>query len=281
VTFRAFEESVFCVSPSRVQANLAAIRRFVATGHYAHGAPPWRAVRALHSPEVASTPTHRRPCLIWAGYDARGVSDVLRDLMAVETLDPGCAYTEEERGRHEPIVREGLRWLDRIFPDMRRTFRDVVAVAVLAKKPGYTGGSASSWPGFVWLAPRASWTGRDCGEHILHEFVHQVLFLEDMVRTLFRWDTSSSTPPAARLALSAIRGLPRRYDQSYHSAFVASGIIEARARASDINGARALLPALWLCLDALDRDREHLTDNGEEQLDRLVECVFRQAAELA
>ena len=279
MTFRVFEESVSCVSPSRVQANLDAIRQFVAASGGGDGTPLWCAIRALQSPEVALVPTHRRPCLIWDGYDARGVSCVLRDLMAIETLAPDCAYTEEERRRREPIVRDGLCWLERSFPSTYRVFCDVVAFVVLAKQPGYTGGSVSNRLGFVWLAPCASWIGRDCGEHLYHEFIHQSLFVEDMVGGLFR-DTSSMTSPD-RLAFSAIRGLPRRYDQSYHSAFVASGIIEYRARASDIAGARALLPALWLCLDALDRERELLTDNGEEQLDQLVDCVFRQADELA
>ena len=200
--------------------------------------------------------------------------------MALETLDPHCAYTDCERRRRQLVVRDGLWCFRQYFPDTYPVFRHAVPFLILAKKDAHVGGCVSNRIGFVWLAPSSSWTGRDCGEHLYHEYIHQCLFIEDMTRTLFRRDPPAVSEPESMI-VSAVRGVPRRYDQSYHSAFVAAGVVEYRARTSDFDGARALLANLWLCLHALVRKSVFLTSNGAEQLDRLVECVFRQADDLA
>lgn len=267
------------MSPRRVEDNIDFIRGFVASRNGVDSVPFWRAIRALQSPEVTLTPTPGQPCLVWDGHHAAGVSFALRDLMAVETLDPGSAYTCVERQQREPVVRDGLRWFRRNFPRTFSVFRKAVPFVLLAKKDGHAGGSVSNRIGFVWLAPSYSWTGKDCGEHLFHEYIHQCLFMEDMVRTVFRHDPCALSKPR-NMIVSAVRDVPRRYDQSYHSAFVAAGIVEYRARVSDYSGARALLSRLWPCLDALDRKRELLTDNGGEQLDRLIDSVSRQAGDL-
>ena len=221
-------------------------------------------------------PARRRPQLVWNRYDAAGVSSVLRDLMAVETLDPGCAYTSKERRCSLPGVRDGLRRLRRSFPATFPVFRKAVPFILLAKKDAHAGGSASNRIGFVWLAASPSWADHNCGEHLYHEYIHQCLFLEDMVNTLFDRGQGGIYDQQNRVP-GAIRGMPRRYDQAFHSAFVAAGIIEYRSRMLDHNGARTLFPRLWRCLDELVGKRHTLTDNGAKQLDQLVECVFRQA----
>ena len=275
-----FEKSVRCVSPRHVEANLDAIRHFSAVRDAVDGVAFRRAIYALQSPEVTLAPTPGGPRLVWGEYNAAGVSYALRDLMGLETLDPDCAYTDAERQCRQPVVRDGLRWLRRNFPETFPVFCSAVPIVILAKKDAHAGGSASSRIGLVWLAPAASWSGQDCGEHLYHEYVHQSLFLEDMVRTVFRGDSNAMSDPE-NMIVSAIRaGQRRRYDQSYHSAFVAAGIVEYRARVSDITGARALLPTLWPCLDALARKRDFLTDNGAEQLDQLIECAIRQSDQL-
>ena len=276
---RIFEERVPCVSPRRVDGNLDAIRQFVADRDGLDSVPFWRAICALQSPEVALPPTRVRPHLVWDPYDAAGVSSALRDLMAVETLAPGCAYTDVERQRSEPVIRDGLRSFRRHFPETFPVFRNAVPFVLLAKKAGHAGGSVSTRLGFVWLAPIPSWTAEDCGEHLWHEYVHQTLFLEDMTRSIFRRDTGALSAPG-NMTVSAVRGVPRRFDQSFHSAFVGAGIVEYRARSSKISAARAVFPTLWPCLAALVRKRDLLTDNGAEQLDHLVECVLQQADEL-
>ena len=275
-----FEKSVRCVSPRRVEANLDAIRHFVAARDGVDGIPFRRAICVLQSPEVTLAPTSGGPCLVWGAYNAAGVASALRDLMGLETLDPDCAYTDAERRCRQPVVGDGLRQFRRNFPETFPVFCNAVPILILAKKDAHAGGSVSSRIGLVWLAPSSSWIGQDCGEHLYHEYVHQCLFLEDMVRTVFRRDPDAMSDPK-NMIVSAIRGgQPRRYDQSYHSAFVAAGIVEYRARVSDISGARALLPSLWPCLDALARKRDFLTDNGAEQLDQLIECTVRQSNQL-
>ncbi len=274
-----FEKGVACVSPGRVGANLESVRRFVATRDGVGDVPFWRAICALQSPEVTAAPADSRPLLIWNRYDAAGVASALRDSMAVEALDPGCAYTDAEIRLSRPVVRDGLRQFRRSFPASYRVFCQAVPFVVLAKRDAHVGGSVSNRIGFLWLAPSPSWTGQDCGEHLWHEYIHQCVFLEDMVNTIFVRDPCAMSEPENRIP-SAVRGVARRYDRSYHSAFVAAGLVEYRARLSDIDGARAVFPRLWPCLDALAAKKDVLTDNGANQLDRLIDAVFCQAETL-
>ena len=276
------EKVVDCLSPRHVEANMDAVTHFVATRDGGGGIPFSRAIRALLYPEVTLPPAHAGPRLVWGRYDAAGVSPALRDLMAVETtLEPRCAYTDAERRRLQPVVSDGLRRLRRTFPETYPVFCRAVPFLILAKSESHAGGSISSRIGIAWLAPSSSWTGQDCGEHLYHEYVHQCLFLEEMVRTVFRRDPNAMSKPE-NMIVSAIRqGEPRRYNQSYHSAFVAAAVIEYRARTGRTCAARSLFPALWPCLDALARKgSDLLTDNGAEQLDQLIEYTARQAGAL-
>ncbi len=274
-----FEESGACISPGSVKANLEAVRRFVATRNDVSDVSFCRAICELQSPEVTVAPVHGRPLLIWDRYEAAGVSAALCDSMAVETLPPDCAYTDAERRLCRPVVRDGLRQFRRCFPESFAVFCETIPFVLLAKRDGHHGGSVSRRIGFVWLAPSSDWTAQECGERLWHEYLHHALFLEDMVNTVFVRDPCAMSEPENRVP-SAVRGVARRYDQSYHSAWVASGLIEYRARLSDIDGARAVFPRLWPCLDALAAKREVLTDNGA-QLDRLIDAVFYQAEKLA
>ena len=279
-TVQVFERHVSCVSPGRVEASLECVRHFVATRDGTDDISFWRAICALQSPEVTVAPPDDHPLLVWDRHDAAGVASALRDAMAVEDLRSGCGYSDAERRLNQPVMREGLRHFRRSFPASFPVFCKAVPFVVLAKRDGHVSGSVSSRIGFVWLAPSPSWSGRDCGEHLWHEYIHQCLFLEDMVNTLFVRDPSALSEPWNRVP-SAVRGVARRYDLAYHSAFVAAGLVEYRARNCDIDGARSMFPGLWSCLDGLAARKDVLTENGADQLDRLIGAVFRQAEHLA
>ena len=276
----AFEKHVACVSPGRVETNLECVRHFVATRDGTGDVPFWRAICALQSPEVTVAPPDGRPLLVWDRYDAAGVASALRDVMKVNELPSGCGYGDAERRLNQPVMREGLRYFRRSFPASFPVFCKAVPFVVLAKRDAHVSGGVSNRIGVLWLAPTPSWIGRDCGEHLWHEYIHQCLFLEDMVNTIFARDPSTVSEPGNRVP-SAVRGVARRYDLAYHSAFVAAGLVEYRARNGDIDGACSMFPGLWSCLDGLAARKDVLTDNGADQLDRLIGAVFRQADRLA
>ena len=275
---QVFEERVPCVSPRRVEANLVAVRAFRAGTADVQTMPFWRAICEIQSLEVTLRP-QACPHLVWDRYEDAGVACALRDLMAVETLEAGCAYSEAEEASTRAVIANGLRALRHKFPKTFPILCETVPFVLLAKRNGYVGGSVSNRLGFIWLAPSDSWTAEDCAEHLYHEYIHQCLFLEDMVRTIFRRDTCAITEATNR-TVSAIREVSRQYDQAYHSAFVAAGIVECRTRTSNISGARKLLSKLWPCLEGLLQKRELLTDNGAQQLDRLIQCVAAQGGSL-
>jgi hypothetical protein len=74
--------------------------------------------------------------------------------------------------------------------------------------------------GAIWLGLDPNDEISDYAALILHEYVHQCLFLEDMVRSIFIGGKTDLAVPDA-LVTSALRRTPRGYDKSFHSAFVA------------------------------------------------------------
>lgn len=276
-----FEDRVRCVSPSGVIDNLEAVRRFVEERGES-GSPTFS--HAISILQCQGTPCARASCgpqIIWRGQRAAGRASTVPEVKTGLAPEPNRVYTASERRCLRRLIADGMQRLKRHFPGTYPVFCAAVPWLLMAKNEGHVAGSASSRIGFVWMSPTPSWTGHFCGECLYHEYIHQCLFLEDMVRTIFRDEAWSCTETDHATTVSAIRQVPRRFDQAYHSAFVVSGLIEYRVRSSDHSNAAALFPGLWACLEGLVRRRELLTTNGNGQLDELIDCANRQAEQLA
>jgi len=195
----------------------------------------------------------------------------LRELMAVADLPEGWAYPPREQLATRRRVEEALDVLAAVNPSAREAMRLVVGSLLMARLPGYEAGSRTNVIGGIWLGLPPERPALDFAELILHEFVHQCVFLEDMVHGIFfAGERELSEPPA--LVTSAIRRTRRGYDKAFHSAIVAATMLHFRAQTS---GAplEDLLDPLRLTVAELVEKPQFLTGHGRETLAELAVLV--------
>jgi hypothetical protein len=236
-----------------------------------------RSIVALQSPEVSEV-AEGASLLVW---DVEGalLRPALSDIMSVPVLPNNWAYRPNERLRLEARIQNGLSVLSELYPGIFEAFCATVTHLVFARCAGYTGGSISKRIGIIWLAPEAHWSTVFVAENVLHEFLHQALFLDEMVNGMFIGGAEQLNQDDA-LTISAVRRTRRGYDKAFHSAFVAYGLIRFYQRAGDSDHARDMVSPLLVCLDDLVDKRRMLTPHGEALLADLVGHCLRTACEL-
>lgn len=135
------------------------------------------------------------------------------------------------------------------------------------------GGGVSNVVGAIWISPGSCWSVVDYADMILHEYVHQALFLDDMVRRIFAAPLRVLQGERA-LVRSAVLQRPRDYDKAYHSAFVGHALAELRAALGQHDDALARLVPVLATLDGLHQRTSLLTEHGRRRLVALTERVI-------
>lgn len=188
-------------------------------------------------------------------------------------------FSSEERTQVCKTIQGAKDLLARAVPDLYYLVTQVVGSVAAYKIPERDGGSVSCCIGLIWLSPRADWTTEYCAEMLIHEFIHNSVFLEDMVRGIM--PTPSLLEHQDALSISAIRRTRRPYDKAFHSACVASGIMYYYSSIGRIADADIHFDALQRTIDDLhDRDQalraqaqNLLTENGRQVLEELRQFV--------
>ncbi|HBO6125208.1 hypothetical protein SA9_01975 [Staphylococcus warneri] len=75
----------------------------------------------------------------------------------------------------------------------------------------------------IWLNPQNDWNIIDCAEAIYHEFIHQSIFLDDMVNSIF--PDANACDQEEALVTSTILKRKRPLDRSFHAAGVSLGVM--------------------------------------------------------
>lgn len=212
------------------------------------------------------------PVMVW---DAPlvGLEEPLRDLIGQAALPTDWEYTDGERARILRQLGEGLSLYRSVYPDHFQAFSETTTHLLFARRAGYGSGSVSNRVGMIWLAPSVDCPPIEYAENLLHEFLHQCLFLDEMVHTIFA-ATSARLGQNDAKCLSAIRQERRGYDKSYHSAFVAFGLAKFYSALGHADRAVELMPPLLLCLDDLATKERFLTGHGRELLQGLIRDVL-------
>lgn len=161
------------------------------------------------------------------------------------------------------------------FPDTFSLFNILIRYVVFAGRVGYSGGTVSNRIGLIWLAPTCDWSVEQWLENLVHEFVHNALFLEDMVHGVLVAGGDRLEAPDA-LAMSAIRQEKRGYDKSYHSAFVSLAIIELYEGLDRFDLGEPFLSPLIVCLGDVVQLRQFATPNGQDLLAFATEAVLQR-----
>jgi hypothetical protein len=209
-----------------------------------------------------------RPVIVW---DAPlvGLEEPLRNLIGQAALPKDWAYTDGERAHISGQLSDGLSLYRSVYPDHFQAFNETTTHLLFARQAGYGSGSVSNRVGMIWLAPSVDCQPIEYADNLLHEFLHQCLFLDEMVHTIFS-GTSARLGQNDAKCVSAIRQERRGYDKSYHSAFVAFGLAKFYSALGNADRAVEFMTPLLLCLDDLAARERFLTGHGRELLQRLI-----------
>src|SRR5699024_3144858 len=81
--------------------------------------------------------------------------------------------------------RTALSLLKTLHNDLYNLINQYISTIYVVKNEGFGGGSVSGYLGFIWLNIQPQWSVIDIAENIYHEFIHNALFIDDMVNCLF------------------------------------------------------------------------------------------------
>lgn len=173
----------------------------------------------------------------------------------------------ERAGLHD-LISNGLESISAVNHDLRELIELTIGEIFLAQESGSEGGTMSSAVGLIWLNPRVDWGARKAGENIVHEWIHNMLFLADMVDPLFAVDYIGLSEESAH-ATSAILHRKRPFDRCYHSAAVAAGLVFFHSASGDKERADALIEPTMKTVRELQGMPELMTKSGSDLLDEV------------
>lgn len=161
------------------------------------------------------------------------------------------------------LVNDGLDAVAATSRDLRELIELTIGEIFLAQEEGSEGGTMSSAVGLIWFNPQLSWGPRKTGENVVHEWIHNMLFLADMVNPLFAVDYTGLSADSAH-ATSAILHRKRPFDRCYHSAAVAAGLVFYHTISGDPQRADALIEPTMKTVRELQDMPELMTPSGAE-----------------
>jgi hypothetical protein len=172
-------------------------------------------------------------------------------------------FPSHQRAGLYDLISNGLDSISAASHDLRELIELTIGEIFLAQEGGSEGGTMSSAVGLIWLNPRVEWGPRRTGENIVHEWIHNMLFLADMVSPLFAVDYVGLSAESAH-ATSAILHRKRPFDRCYHSAAVAAGLIFFHTISGDPQKADALIEPTIKTVRELQDKPELMTPSGAD-----------------
>lgn len=161
------------------------------------------------------------------------------------------------------LIGNGLDSVAAVSLDLRELIDLTIGEIFLAQESGSEGGTMSSAVGLIWLNPRAEWGVRKTGENIVHEWIHNMLFLADMVNPIFAVDYIGLSEESAH-ATSAILHRKRPFDRCYHSAAVAAGLVYFHTISGETERADALIEPTLRTVQELQGKPDLMTQSGAD-----------------
>lgn len=206
-----------------------------------------------------------------------------RKVIAPESLEQVGSFSSNLRFEIQEQL-EAMRYLiSSHTPEALEMLDLLVSEIVVLNMEKPTAGSHSAALAMIWINPKREWTPSYYAETVVHEMLHQVLFLEDMVNGLMQ-DMDLLEREDTR-AYSAVRKTSRYFDSAFHAAFVAAGMTSYyrsvmhagfAGQAEKIfelveHGQLAVKDLQSVALRQRGNGRPILTPRGEELLDAMDE----------
>lgn len=215
-----------------------------------------------------------RPVLTVAlnGVETRAILSSLmlsEELRGAGPLQPLAPRTE---GSVTQCIVEAEALLRAYDATAARYVGDLIGEIILLRNEGFIAGSFWHLLGVIWMSPGTDWAVVDYAEAMLHEAVHQSMFLNDMVRGLFKTSEDELRSPEL-LVMSPIRGVRRPYDAAFHAATVSTTLTHFHEWTGRQDRARSLCTPLLVTLAELYERRRVLTEAGREVLDAMLDAT--------
>ena len=164
-------------------------------------------------------------------------------------------------------IGDALSLIKAVDEDLHDAIHDMISTIACVRRAGCSG-TVSSMIGLLWLNPDASWTVLDFAENIVHEFIHNTIFLADLVQKIFV--TPPWYAPQDALVISAIKQYPRTVNIAFHSLFVAIGLAIFMNKAKQSTRALELSSGLVETSDGLkEKAAVYLSAFGSRMLDQV------------
>lgn len=160
------------------------------------------------------------------------------------------------------------------LPHVQKFFEAHISGIFYYRSRQSAGGSSDSLPGIIWACPRKNWLTIDALEFLIHECVHQLLFIDEescahyTEYALARMDTI--------LCYSAIRGIPRPLPLVLHSICVGAEIVSSRHTSATLRASKGFVfhpntsDLMISCQKSIREIKKnhfhHLTERGREIL---------------
>ncbi len=249
--------SLSFMNPAAIRKNMAMVKRYA---DQATDLSNFSALQRLqHFPDSVFEKPDRHQQVKDSQVSA--LTPLLTGIMGGEFPPSFSTISEADCKSYIGRALAGEQHWNQLFPEDFTCYQELVRYVIYAYRDTYSGGSVSNAIGWIWLSPHADWTAGEYSENLIHEYTHNVLFLEEMVNTLFSVSASVMAEPENRV-VSAIRRVPRFFDQTYHAAAVAIVLAEFAICESRLKDARLLVHGLLSSLDAMKEKRALMTDNG-------------------
>lgn len=261
-------------SLERVLENQRAVQRYTGSSTF------WDAIGVLQYPELLGA-AWREGCdeLTWLNSEHDSVAPVVANIMGDVAVSAIAAVPADDRGALQCAFAAALTFFEDSLPSVFDAFKALTCAVICARREGYSGGTVSTRIGAIWINPTREWTTQTWVENLLHEFIHNALFLEDMVNGVLLAGGDRLEQEDA-LALSAIRQIRRGYDKAYHSAHVAHALVEYYLAIGKHGRAMELLAPLMPCLDELRTRTQFLSPHGAVLLKELTRRALQSWRDL-
>lgn len=174
--------------------------------------------------------------------------------------DQSHVYPEDKQEVIQGNINKALGLIDLLHPSLGNLINQLVGTFLILNKKGFGGGSVSNIMGLIWLNPQEEWNVIDYAEAIYHEFIHQSVFLDDMVNSMFPDPDACATDEG--LVTSTILKRKRPLDRSYHAACVSIGVMHLYYLFNDSNKSKQHMDDLKITIDEINGKREFLGGQG-------------------
>jgi hypothetical protein len=256
-------------APETVAANARVLAEAVGTARdrLSPRVAYFEALEKIQPRSFAFDAEHAEPALDF-GRSREG-EVLIRHFLDVADVDASVTFPEVDDARLRDAIGEGIDLLEQVYPQGAESARLLVGSFLFARQAGSGGASLGDQLGVVWLNPPARWQAVDYAEAILHESVHQALFLHEMVNRVYVAGIEQMEQEDSRV-VSAVRRERRPFDASFHAACVATELRTLYAKLGNAERAEVFAAGLRQTLPELAELRHLLTEVGAAILDQMI-----------